>query len=145
MFWLCPKTQKAKLSVNVNVHAYWFPPRPTTAAQGVSPTFLPEPAGINPFPAKKNPRINMLNEIVCMLHIPLHLPRRLDALNDGQADYGPGRQQGQGHLPVDAARVVDAAGDVEGLAVPEVSGGRAPLALRLHHFGGKRRRRRRNS
>ena len=61
-----------------------------------------------------------------------YLPRGLDALNDGHADDDPGAQQGQGHPPVEAARVVDAAGDVEGLPVPEVGGGRALLTLWLH-------------
>ena len=52
-----------------------------------------------------------------------YLPRGLDALHDGHADDDPGSQQGQGHPPVEAAGVVDAAGDVERLPVPEVGGG----------------------
>lgn len=67
-----------------------------------------------------------------------YLPGRLDALDDGQTDHDPGHQQGQGHLPVQAARAVDGVADVESLTVPEVSGGRAPLALGLHDYtGGK--------
>jgi len=62
-----------------------------------------------------------------------YLPRGLDALDDGHADDDPGAQQGQGHLPVEAACVVDAAGDVQRLPVPEVGRGRALLTLRLHH------------
>lgn len=61
-----------------------------------------------------------------------YLPRGLDALDDSQTDHYPSHQQGQGHLPVQAAGVVDGAGDVERLAVPEVSGGRALLTL-WHH------------
>lgn len=53
----------------------------------------------------------------------LYLPRGLDALDDSKADQDPSHQQGQGHLPVQATCVVDGAGDVESLAVPEVSGG----------------------
>lgn len=69
-----------------------------------------------------------------------YLPRGLDALDDGQTDQDPGHQQAQGHLPVQPAAVVDAAGDVESLSVPEVSGGRTLLALWLHNCdrkGGK--------
>lgn len=58
-----------------------------------------------------------------------YLPRRLDPLDHGQADQSPGGQQGQGHLPVEASAVGDAVGDVQGLAVPVVGGGRALLAL----------------
>lgn len=61
-----------------------------------------------------------------------YLPRWLDALDDSQADQDPGHQQGQDHLPVQAARVIDRAGDVESLAVPEVSGSRAFITL-WHH------------
>lgn len=52
-----------------------------------------------------------------------YLPRGLDALDDSQADHDPSHQQGQCHFPVQAAGVVDGAGYVESLAVPEVSGG----------------------
>lgn len=52
-----------------------------------------------------------------------YLPRGLDALDDSHADQDPGDQQGQGHLPVQPAGVVDGAGDVESLPVPEVGGG----------------------
>lgn len=52
-----------------------------------------------------------------------YLPRGLDALDDSHADQDPGYQQGQGHLPVQPASVVDGAGDVESLPVPEVGGG----------------------
>lgn len=52
-----------------------------------------------------------------------YLPGGLDALDDSQADHDPSHQQGECHLPVQAAGVVDAARDVESLAVPEVSGG----------------------
>lgn len=82
-------------------------------------------------------RTDCLHVFLCSPASPRYLPRRLDALDDGQADQDPGDKQGQGHLPVQAARVVDAAGDVESLPVPEVSGGRALLALRLHNFGGR--------
>lgn len=61
-----------------------------------------------------------------------YLPRGLDALDDSHADQDPGHQQGQGHLPVQPAGVVNGAGDVESLAVPEVSGGRALLTFRHH-------------
>lgn len=53
----------------------------------------------------------------------LYLPRGLDALDDSQADHDPSHQQGYCHLPVEAACVIDGAGDVESLAVPKVSGG----------------------
>lgn len=52
-----------------------------------------------------------------------YLPRGLDALDDSQTDQDPSHQQGQCHLPVQAARVINGAGDVESLAVPKVSGG----------------------
>ena len=52
-----------------------------------------------------------------------YLPGGLDALDDSQTDHDPRHQQGQGHLPVQAACVVNGARDVEGLAVPKVSGG----------------------
>lgn len=52
-----------------------------------------------------------------------YLPRGLDALDDSHADQDPGHQQGQGHLPVQPSSVVNGAGDIESLAVPEVSGG----------------------
>lgn len=64
---------------------------------------------------------------------PTYLPRGLDAFNDRQADQDPGHQQGQGHLPVQAAGVVDAAGDVQRLTVPEVGGGRAFLTFWFHN------------
>lgn len=72
-----------------------------------------------------------------MLNTSPYLPRRLDALDEAEADQGPGRQQGQSQLPVKATKVVDTTGNVEGLAVPEVSGGCAPLAFWLHYFGGR--------
>lgn len=65
-----------------------------------------------------------------------YLPRGLDALDDRHADQDPGHQQGQRHLPVQPAGVVNGAGDVESLAVPEVSGGRALLTFRHHDCGG---------
>ena len=68
----------------------------------------------------------------------LYLPRGLDTLDDGQANDDPGAQQGQGHPPVEAARVVDTAGDVQRLPVPEVGGGRALLTLWLHHYRRKK-------
>lgn len=52
-----------------------------------------------------------------------YLPRGLDAFDDCQADHDPSHQQGQRHLPVQAPSVVDGAGDVQGLSVPEVRGG----------------------
>lgn len=67
-----------------------------------------------------------------------YLPRGLDALDDSQADQDPSHQQGEDHLPVQATRVVDAAGDVESLAVPEVSGGRALLTLRHHDYNDQK-------
>lgn len=76
-------------------------------------------------------------KIVSMLNTSLHLPRRLDALDVGEADQSPGRQQRQSHLPVKATKVVDTAGNVEGLAVPEVSSGCAPLTFWLRYFGGR--------
>lgn len=66
-----------------------------------------------------------------------YLPRGLDALDNRQADQDPSHQQGQGHLQVQAACVIDGAGDVESLAVPEVSGGRAFLTLRHHDYSSK--------
>lgn len=52
-----------------------------------------------------------------------YLPRGLDTLNDCQADHDPGHQQRQSHLPVQTASVIDGAGDVESLPVPEIGGG----------------------
>lgn len=52
-----------------------------------------------------------------------YLPGGLDALDDGQADNDPGPQQGQGHPPIQPAAVIDGAGDVQGLPVPEIGGG----------------------
>ena len=69
-----------------------------------------------------------------------YLPRGLDALDDSQADQDPSYQKGQGHLPVQAAGVIYRAGDVESLAVPEVSGGRALLTLRLHDYNSNEER-----
>lgn len=69
-----------------------------------------------------------------------YLPRGLDALDDSQADQDPSHQQGQHHLPVQAPRVVDGAGDVESLAVPEVSGGRALFTLWHHDYNGNKER-----
>lgn len=69
-----------------------------------------------------------------------YLPRGLDALDDSQADHDPSHKQGQGHLPVQAAGVVDGAGNVESLAVPEVSGGRALLTLRHHDYNNNEER-----
>lgn len=51
-----------------------------------------------------------------------HLPRRLNALYYSQADNYPGSQQRQSHPPVQTPAVCDCAGDVQGLAVPEVRG-----------------------
>lgn len=68
----------------------------------------------------------------------LYLPRGLDALDDSQADQDPSHQQGECHPPVQAAGVVDAAGDIESLAVPEVSGGRALLTLWLHDYNSNK-------
>lgn len=65
-----------------------------------------------------------------------YLPRGLDALDDGHADQDPGYQQGQGHLPVQPTGVVDGAGDVESLTVPEVGGGWALLTFRHHDWDG---------
>lgn len=64
-----------------------------------------------------------------------YLSGRLDSLDHGEADQSPGGQQGQGHLPVETSALRDAVGDVQGLAVPVVGGGRALLALR-HHICG---------
>lgn len=69
-----------------------------------------------------------------------YLPRGLDALDDSQADQDPSHQQGQHHLPVQAPGVVDGAGDVESLAVPEVSGGRALVTLWHHDYNGNKER-----
>lgn len=62
-----------------------------------------------------------------------HLPRGLDAFDHSQANKAPGHQQTQGHLPVEPSALRDGVGDVQGLAVPEVGGGRAPLAFGLHN------------
>lgn len=63
-----------------------------------------------------------------------YLPRGLDALDDSQADHNPSHQQWQRHLPVQPACVVDSAGDVKSLTVPEVSGGWALLTLWLNNY-----------
>lgn len=68
-----------------------------------------------------------------------YLPGGLDALDDSQTDHDPSHQQGQGHLPVQAAGVVNGAGYVESLAVPEVSGGWAFLTLWLHNYNSGER------
>lgn len=66
-----------------------------------------------------------------------YLPRGLDAFDDSEADHDPSHQQRQRHFPVETACVLDGAGDVESLAVPEVSGGRALLTLRLDNYDRK--------
>lgn len=68
---------------------------------------------------------------------PPYLPWRLDSLNHGEANYRPGNQQAHGHLPVESSTLRDAVGDVQGLAVPVVGGGRALLTLRHHIYGQK--------
>lgn len=70
--------------------------------------------------------------------LPTHLPRGLDALDHGHAHNGPGHEEAQGHLPVEAPALRDGVGDVQGLSVPEVGGGRALFTLRLHHCNGSR-------
>jgi len=69
---------------------------------------------------------------------PPYLPRGLDSLDHGEAHHGPGNQQAHGHLPVEASALGDAVGDVQGLAVPVVGGGRALVALRYHICGPKK-------
>lgn len=66
-----------------------------------------------------------------------HLPRRLDSLDHGETNHGPGRQQAQRHLPVESSSIVDAVWDVQGHAVPVVGGRRALLTLWLHIFRQK--------
>ena len=53
----------------------------------------------------------------------LYLPRGLDAFDHGQAHHGPGSQQAYAHPPVQAPAVRDGVGDVQGHAVPVISGG----------------------
>lgn len=65
------------------------------------------------------------------------LPRRLDSLDHGEANNRPGNQQAHSHLPVESSTLGDAVGDVQGLAVPVVGGGRALLTLWHHIFGKK--------
>lgn len=62
----------------------------------------------------------------------VHLPGGGDPLDDGEADDDPGHQQRQGHFDIEAAALCDGAGRVQRLPVPEIGGGRALLALRLH-------------
>lgn len=52
-----------------------------------------------------------------------YLPGGLDSLDHGEANQNPAGQQGHRHLPVDSSPLGDAVGDVQGLAVPVVSGG----------------------
>lgn len=65
------------------------------------------------------------------------LPWRLDSLDHGEANNRPGNQQAHSHLPVESSTLRDAVGDVQGLAVPVVGGGRALLTLWHHIFGKK--------
>lgn len=51
-----------------------------------------------------------------------YLPRRLDSLDHGKANHGPGNQQTHGHLPIQPSALRDAVRDVQGLAVPVVGG-----------------------
>lgn len=76
--------------------------------------------------------VNLCRLAFCEAMETPYLPRWLDAFDNCQADHDPSHQQGQSHLPVQAACVVDGAGNVKSLAVPEVSGGWALLAL-WHH------------
>lgn len=64
-----------------------------------------------------------------------YLPRRLDSLDHGEANHRPGDEQAHGHLPVESSTLRDVVGDVQGLAVPVVGGGRALLTF-WHHICG---------
>ena len=69
-----------------------------------------------------------------------HLSRGLDSAEDEEEGEGPGQQQAEHLTQVHPARLVDGRGDVQGLPVEEVLGGRGPFALlvRARHVGVQR-------
>lgn len=80
-------------------------------------------------PFKKKKKLTVLNHA--------YLPRRLDSLDHGKANHGPGNQQTHGHLPIQPSALRDAVRDVQGLAVPVVGGCWAFLTLWHHIYGQK--------
>lgn len=78
--------------------------------------------------------------LVCPPHVPLglgraapasHLAGGLSATEDAEIDHQPGQRQAECLLPLDAAAGLQRWGDVQGLPVPEVLGGRRLLTLLL--------------
>lgn len=62
---------------------------------------------------------------------PSHLAGGLGATKDAEVDHQPGQDQAERLLPLHAAAGLQRWGDVQGLPVPEVLGGRRLLALLL--------------